>query len=380
TISNSLKTKLENHDLELFNSSLLENYSWRNDPSIPPSSEGVSKTFHAAHNRFNNAISSYQTALNISNAARIANFAQISKHRQTIESTPPKFPDSEIIRQLIYNQRTIEDSKLWRELDAEWTQHETVLFLTSFNQLKNVKSDLLLLDVLCDRFTYGIYIQSIEPVHFLMKRFRDRCIPSRNLEIENEIIDTHENSFTHLDTIYKLFAIALYHHQPPTPETYNYLITSGIYTKTDEGFRRSTITWKEMNSLGMLPMEETYLTLIAGYLSKNNIKSAKELLNFNPINLISRFVLNVLKMDSRLGNLKSATAALLDAVEIEEEIIKTGEFATDENGLIFMEGAEIFPNIVDSVADLLTEAVAEKSLILRIKASLQKSKDFGGFG
>ncbi|KAJ1339689.1 hypothetical protein BSLG_005722 [Batrachochytrium salamandrivorans] len=128
-----------------------------------------------------------------------------------------------------------------------------------------------LLRMLCDRRIYRLGPSEQDMIK-LMNNFRTASLAPTALENEQTHLDQ-------LDSLYKSFAVVLYHEMHPTLEHHSILITAGAYGNTAEGLRRSTLTFGDVISLGWVPDESAVFSLVHANIQQGNAQAALSILH-----------------------------------------------------------------------------------------------------
>ena len=128
-----------------------------------------------------------------------------------------------------------------------------------------------------------IDIQAYESLLLLLgNRFKYRLIPTMQqlstLLDKFTLLHLSENLAKDLDNAYKVYALMVYYNLVPTIETYSRLVSCGIYGKSDEGLRRSLITFKEQNILGLVPSVESVAAVAYCQFLKSNYTDSIDLI------------------------------------------------------------------------------------------------------
>ncbi|KAJ3104561.1 hypothetical protein HDU97_009073 [Phlyctochytrium planicorne] len=137
------------------------------------------------------------------------------------------------------------------------------------------KSGSKLLEIACNQRLYGVVLSKTE-IDKLMNLFVEEAL-NHSLVAGNEAGDNAERETKHiavLDNLYKTFALLLYGNHPPTDSNYEALITAGAFGGTEEGWRRSLVSFNEQISLGVPPTRNTRLAIIFGHLQRNQAEEA----------------------------------------------------------------------------------------------------------
>lgn len=82
-----------------------------------------------------------------------------------------------------------------------------------------------------------------------------------------------------LDTLFKIFAIALYYSVSPSPTMYSVLITACCYSASREGLRRAEMTMDEVVSLGWKPDADSVVAIANAYVEHSLFAEALKTLD-----------------------------------------------------------------------------------------------------
>ncbi|KAI8894623.1 hypothetical protein BC833DRAFT_568197 [Globomyces pollinis-pini] len=144
---------------------------------------------------------------------------------------------------------------MWRKGGYTVTANNTNLVLDGLFKANQLE---LILEILCNRFTYSLHPLSSQ-IRLLIERFGSAAITETDPELHVTI----------LDNMYKSFGLLLYYDRPVTQSAYDLLIVPGLLANSEEGVRRSIVTYKEMQSLGWTGLNSTIFA-IALHDYKNN--------------------------------------------------------------------------------------------------------------
>ena len=160
-------------------------------------------------------------------------------------------PAPKDLRLLAYEIRNDEDANQFKAAFAQWRKHAADLphsdadNLVFFHNLMKARCYTAVLDLACQRGTYAFFLNH-DQIHSLMAGFRSEIISPDSSD---------EQRLMALDNMSKAFLLLLFSGIAPNAKTYALLLTSGVYSGLDEGWRRSVVTAKEQISLG-IPLDK----------------------------------------------------------------------------------------------------------------------------
>lgn len=181
-------------------------------PSSMPVPAGVSPLFFAEYNRLNDQ--EFQSIL-----------------------------DSQSIRSLSYQIKSPQDSQLFESILTRYQKTKPLPLpdrALILGLLLESKSFSTLLNLLCN-----------QPLHQL-RPSKDQLESLFNGFLESlSRAPSDESKLEILDNLYKTFAVFLYYNVSPSAQIYHGLVKAGVESGLEEGKRRSTMTIKEMKTLGV---------------------------------------------------------------------------------------------------------------------------------
>ncbi|KAL2914317.1 hypothetical protein HK105_206089 [Polyrhizophydium stewartii] len=248
---------------------------------LPPPPPGVSVSFHHEHHNL--------AELMHSNEHLSEGVVALAEHIRTLN-------DAEVFVSLL---------REWKVARHAFTAEDGTAILA---KLFEVGAYDILLRVLCDRPIYRLGPTPDDLVR-LLSHFRDAALAVRT---------DAEAHIRQLDSLYKTFAVVLYHNMVPTIEHYSILITAGAYGNTPEGLRRSAITAREVASLGWKLDEPSVFALAHAYIEQSQFDEAIRTLKETPV--ADKSIAAILRIRAQIGlgdiagvaNAFEALAALTD--------------------------------------------------------------------
>lgn len=162
--------------------------------------------------------------------------------------------------------QTIQDFNVLPDLLTKWFREEyrhswDVKVMSQFviQTLLNKQAKETLFTLLCNRWRFRL-LPTMEDLHQLFGLFQKDALETASLE--------------NLDKLYQTFALFLYYDKIPTTQVYSGLVSTGLYNSSEEGVKRSEMTWKEMENLGLEPTREAYAAWTWFYLQKEKYQEA----------------------------------------------------------------------------------------------------------